>query len=107
MEARRTGIALAVATVAVAALAVAVSGISNCSDAPACADGFPKPPQPIAITTSRTVAASAVRPAFSQLGAEADPALRPEVMPLLWDALERGTPAMRARARKLLKKYGL
>ena len=39
--------------------------------------------------------------------AEADPALRPEVMPLLWDALERGTPAMRARARKLLKKYGL
>lgn len=39
--------------------------------------------------------------------AEADPALRPEVMPLLWNALERGTPAMRARARKLLKKYGL
>ena len=39
--------------------------------------------------------------------AEADPALRPEVMPLLWDALERGTPAMRARARKLVKKYRL
>jgi hypothetical protein len=39
--------------------------------------------------------------------AEADPALRPEVMPLLWNALERGTPAMRARARKLMKKYGL
>ena len=39
--------------------------------------------------------------------AEADPSLRPEVMPLLWDALERGTPAMRARARKLVKKYKL
>ncbi len=39
--------------------------------------------------------------------AEADASLRPEIMPLLWDALERGTPAMRARARKLLKKYGL
>ena len=39
--------------------------------------------------------------------AEADASLRPEVMPLLWDALERGTPAMRARARKLMKKYSL
>lgn len=39
--------------------------------------------------------------------AEADPLLRPEIMPLLWDALERGTPAMRARARKLMKKYRL
>lgn len=39
--------------------------------------------------------------------AEADASLRPEVMPLLWDALERGTPAMRARARKLMKKYKL
>lgn len=37
--------------------------------------------------------------------AETDPRLRPEVMPLLWDALERGSPAMRARARKLMKKY--
>ena len=39
--------------------------------------------------------------------AEADASLRPEVMPLLWDALGRGTPAMRARARKLMKKYKL
>ena len=39
--------------------------------------------------------------------AEADAVLRPEVMPLLWAALERGTPAMRARARKLMKKYKL
>ena len=39
--------------------------------------------------------------------AEADPALRPEVMPLLWNALERGTPAKRARALKMMKKYGL
>lgn len=39
--------------------------------------------------------------------AEADTNLRPEVMPLLWDALERGTPAMRARARKLMKRYRL
>ena len=36
-----------------------------------------------------------------------DERLRPEIMPLLWNALERGTPAMRARARKLLKKYKL
>ena len=34
--------------------------------------------------------------------AEADEALRPEVLPLLWNALENGTPAMRARARKQL-----
>ena len=39
--------------------------------------------------------------------AAADESLRPTVMPVLWDALERGTPAMRARARKLIKKYGL
>lgn len=39
--------------------------------------------------------------------AAADESLRPEIMPLLWDALERGTPAMRARARKLIKKYKL
>lgn len=39
--------------------------------------------------------------------AETDAGLRPEVTPLLWDALTRGTPAMRARARKLLKKYRL
>ena len=39
--------------------------------------------------------------------ASTDESPRPEVMPLLWNALERGTPAMRARARKLLKKYGL
>ena len=39
--------------------------------------------------------------------AEADPSLRPEVMPLLWNALDHGTPAMRARARKLMKKYKL
>ena len=39
--------------------------------------------------------------------AEEDAGLRPEVMPLLWAALERGTPAMRARARKLMKKYKL
>ncbi len=39
--------------------------------------------------------------------AEADPSLRPEIMPLLWEALERGTPAMRARAHKLVKKYKL
>ena len=39
--------------------------------------------------------------------AEADPLLRPDVMPLLWNALERGAPAMRARARKLVKKYRL
>lgn len=38
---------------------------------------------------------------------EKDDALRQEVVPLLWNALERGTPAMRARARKLLKKYKL
>ena len=39
--------------------------------------------------------------------AEADACLRPEVTPLLWEALESGTPAMRARARKLMKKYKL
>lgn len=39
--------------------------------------------------------------------AEEDEGLRPEVMRLLWDALERGTPAMRARARKLMKQYRL
>ncbi len=39
--------------------------------------------------------------------AEMDASLRPEIMPLLWNALERGTPAMRARARNLVKKYGL
>lgn len=39
--------------------------------------------------------------------AEADPGLRPQVLPLLWDALENGTPAMRARARKLMRKYKL
>ena len=39
--------------------------------------------------------------------AEADERLRPEIMPLLWDALRNGTPAMRARARKLMKKYRL
>ena len=37
--------------------------------------------------------------------AEADASLRPEVMPILWNALNNGTPAMRARARKLIKKY--
>lgn len=37
--------------------------------------------------------------------AEEDEELRSSVMPLLWRALEGGTPAMRARARKLLKKY--
>lgn len=37
--------------------------------------------------------------------AEADASLRPAVMPLLWNALDHGTPAMRARARKLIKKY--
>lgn len=39
--------------------------------------------------------------------AEADESLRPTVMPLLWKALETGTPAMRARARKLMKRYRL
>ena len=39
--------------------------------------------------------------------AAADESLRPEIMPLLWNALEHGTPAMRARARKLLKQYKL
>ena len=39
--------------------------------------------------------------------AEAHPALRPKVAPLLWNALESGTPAMRARARKLTRKYKL
>ena len=39
--------------------------------------------------------------------AAADESLRPEVMPLLWNALDNGTPAMRARARKLVKKYRL
>lgn len=35
--------------------------------------------------------------------ARLDQALLPAVLPLLHDALERGTPAMRARARKLLR----
>ena len=39
--------------------------------------------------------------------AAADESLRSEIMPLLWNALEHGTPAMRARARKLLKQYKL
>lgn len=39
--------------------------------------------------------------------AEADASLRPEVTRLLWEALERGTPAMRARARKLMKTHRL
>ena len=39
--------------------------------------------------------------------AEADARLRPEVVPLLWNALENGTPAMRARVRKLMKKYAI
>ena len=39
--------------------------------------------------------------------AEIHPALRSRVAPLLWDALENGTPAMRARARKLMRKYKL
>lgn len=39
--------------------------------------------------------------------AEVYPALRSQVVPLLWDALENGTPAMRARARKLMRKYKL
>lgn len=34
-----------------------------------------------------------------------DEGLRNDVLPLLWTARERGTPAMRARARKLLKRY--
>lgn len=37
--------------------------------------------------------------------AEADACLRPKVMSLLWNALDHGTSAMRARARKLIKKY--
>lgn len=36
-----------------------------------------------------------------------DEDLRNDVLPLLWAARERGTPAMRARARKLLKRYHL
>lgn len=36
-----------------------------------------------------------------------DEDLRNDVLPLLWAAGERGTPAMRARARKLLKRYHL
>ncbi len=39
--------------------------------------------------------------------ADNDPSLRSEVIPILWQALECGTPAMRARARKLMKKYKL
>lgn len=39
--------------------------------------------------------------------AEADPGLRPRVLPLLWQARDNGTPAMRARARKLMKRYGI
>ena len=37
--------------------------------------------------------------------AEKDVSLRQEVIPILWDALNNGTAAMRARARKLMKKY--
>lgn len=36
-----------------------------------------------------------------------DESLRAEIIPLLWEALNNGTPAMRARARKLLKQYKL
>ncbi|MDL2316872.1 hypothetical protein LJC59_07325 [Desulfovibrio sp. OttesenSCG-928-A18] len=36
-----------------------------------------------------------------------DEGLRKDVLPLLWAARESGTPAMRARARKLLKRYHL
>jgi hypothetical protein len=37
--------------------------------------------------------------------AQIDPALRAMVKPLLEDAVHSGTPAMRARARRLLKKF--
>lgn len=36
-----------------------------------------------------------------------DEDLRGDVLPLLWTARDTGTPAMRARARKLLKRYHL
>ena len=39
--------------------------------------------------------------------ADHHPDMRSEVMPLLWDAVENGTPAMRARTRKLLKGFSL
>lgn len=39
--------------------------------------------------------------------AEHMPEMRTEVMPLIWDASQNGTPAMRARARKLLKGYSI
>ena len=39
--------------------------------------------------------------------AETDEQLRAEAISLLWNARDNGTPAMRARARKLLKKYRL
>ncbi len=39
--------------------------------------------------------------------AAADESLRGDVLPILWAARERGTPAMHARARKLLKQYQL
>lgn len=39
--------------------------------------------------------------------AEHMPGMRAEVMPLIWDASLNGTPAMKARARKLLKGYSI
>lgn len=37
--------------------------------------------------------------------AQSDEALRGEAVRLVWEARDHGTPAMRARARKILKKY--